>query len=213
MPRHRKKKRSLIIEIIEVLAVSLLIALIIRAYFVQAFYIPYNSMENAIYAGDLVLADKLSFKKSHPTTGDLLMFRYPLNPKKILLSHCVATSGQTVKIIDKTLYIDDKPVTEKSTVKHTDSEIHEMLYSNRDNFGPFLVPTGSIFVLGDNRDESIDSRFWGEIPLRYIQAKPMFVYFSIEPYQSTSNSIFTVVVKFVTFPFRIRASRIFKSAN
>jgi len=137
-------------------------------------------MEDLFFSGDIILAEKVTYKKSSPLPGDLVVFKYPLNHSERFVMRCIATSGQLVEITDKVLYIDGETFNEPQSVVFYDPKIHDAFFSNRDNFGPYVVPENSIFVLGDNRDYAIDSRFWGEVPLEFVEARPLVVYFSWE---------------------------------
>ncbi|MFP4458062.1 MAG: signal peptidase I [Candidatus Zixiibacteriota bacterium] len=176
--RKNKKPKNKIVKGLELAVISLFIALLVRAFVVCGYVIPSDSMENTLFGGDVVLAQKISYSMRRPKPGEIVVFRYPLNPKKYFIKRCIATAGQTVEIVDKTLYVDGHIYEDPPKVTYKDPEVLEMIFSNRDNFGPYTVPEKSIFVMGDNRDQSEDSRSWGEVPLKFIQAKPMFVYFS-----------------------------------
>jgi signal peptidase I len=110
-----------------------------------------------------------------PRPGEIVIFEHPENPAVDLIKRCVAVAGQVVEVRDKQLYVDDRPFGGPPGVKHTDQNV---LNGNRDNFGPFVVPHGQIFVMGDNRDNSHDSRFFGAVPIYKLRARPLAIYFS-----------------------------------
>jgi signal peptidase I len=176
-----KKQKNFIVQWIEIILGSLLLALIIRAFLFCGYVIPEDTMENTLLAGDVILAEKTTYILRRPRPGELVVFQYPLNPKKHFTMRCVAVGGQTVEIIDKILYVDGHPFPDPPTVTYNDPEVLGELYSSRDNFGPYKVKANSIFVMGDNRDEARDSRYWAEVPINLIEAKPMFIYFSWAP--------------------------------
>lgn len=158
--------------------------------FIYGFEIPYTNIRF------------LNFYK--PGRGEIVVFPYPVTMRKDFVKRCVALPGDTVQIINKQLYINGKPVDEPYVV-HKDTITYPPLYTPnnpiaieeytrmwinrkfikeprvRDNFGPVVVPPGTIFVMGDNRDYSFDSRFWGPVPLNYVKGKPFIIYFSWNP--------------------------------
>jgi signal peptidase I len=167
---------------LEVGVLALLIAFLLRTYVVQAFRIPSGSMEDALYAGDFVLVYKLAYQLGEePKPEEVVVFRYPLNPSKTYIKRIVALPGQTVQIIDKQVYINNQPWVNPLTVKHKDNQVFPAALSNRDNFGPFQVPPDQYFVLGDNRDDSQDSRVWGFVEKEHLVGKALFVYWSWRP--------------------------------
>jgi signal peptidase I len=172
------------------------IALLVRATLVQAYHIPSGSMEDTLFPGDFVLAEKVTFgptlpgrlpgvaatlpslrvpglRQPHP--GEVVIFQHPEDPSVDLIKRVVATAGQTVEVRDKVLYVDGRAAPLPSGSKHGDPHVQA---GNRDNFGPYVVPAGEIFVMGDNRDNSFDSRFFGAVPLTMVRARPLAVYFS-----------------------------------
>jgi signal peptidase I len=178
------------------LFVPVLLALLVRATIVQAYHIPSGSMENTLLPGDFVLAEKVSFGPlvpgrlpgitaalpslrvpalRHPHPGEIVIFQHPENPDIDLIKRCIAVAGQIVEIRDKEVLVDGEPAWGPPGLKHSD---RRMLTNQRDNFGPFEVPPGHIFVMGDNRDNSFDSRFFGAVPLDNLRARPLLIYFS-----------------------------------
>jgi len=178
------------------IGIPIAIALLVRATLVQAYHIPSGSMENTLFPGDFVLAEKVSFgptlpgrlpglsmnlpslripglRQPHP--GEIIIFQHPENPDVDLIKRCVAVEGQTVEIRDKVLYVDGHRFESPPGLKYTDPG-HRA--DPRDNFGPYVVPPGHLFVMGDNRDNSFDSRFFGAVPLENIRARPLAIYFS-----------------------------------
>lgn len=169
-------------------AVALFFAL--RVAVVEAYRVDSGSMENTLLAGDVLLANKFLYGIRIPFTdyrlpgvrdpkpGDVIVFKSPQNPAKNFIKRCVATEGQTVQIRDKVLYVDGKEVAAPARGKFIDYRILPYGVSPRDNYGPVTVSPGMVFVLGDNRDNSNDSRFWGELPTTAIMGKAMVRYFS-----------------------------------
>ena len=220
----KRKEKSIAQSYIEVIIVALVIALGLRAFLVQAYKIPTKSMEDSLWAGDFVLVNKLTYNFTDPKPGDIIVFKYPLNPSKDFIKRCIATEGQTIQIIDKGLYVDGKRVGNAKHLddphweKFSDSQIYPAEYSGRDNFGPVQVPPGQFFVLGDNRDNSSDSRDWGFLDRKYIKGKAFVIYWSWKQDAKSpkfeSPYIFPLVKIFlhylVNFPTHIRWERIGK---
>ena len=174
----RKEEKPSIIGFIEVLFLALLIAFLLRTFVVQAYKLPTSSMEDSLLAGDFVLVNKLHYRYNEPKPGEIIVFKYPLNPSKDMVKRVVGLEGQTVEIRNKLVYVDGKTVPDPDLGKHSDPRILPADYSARDNFGPVQVPAGYLFVLGDNRDNSQDSREWGFLDRTFIKGKVMFVYWS-----------------------------------
>ncbi|MGB2696421.1 MAG: signal peptidase I [Candidatus Zixiibacteriota bacterium] len=174
----RKKLKSNVLEYVKIIALALLIAFVIRAFLISAYKIPSKSMENTLLSDDFILVNKLAYDFTDPKPGDIMVFKYPLNPEKTFIKRCIATEGQTVQIVKKVLYVDGEKVKNPKWENFTDPLVLPEEYSTRDNFGPYQVPKGQIFVLGDNRDESLDSRFWGFLEKRHIIGKPIIIYWS-----------------------------------
>ncbi len=212
-------KKSLLRTWLEIVFSAILLALLLRAFVIQAFKIPSTSMENTLLVGDFVLAEKITYRIRPPRPGEIIVFKYPINPEKDFIKRCVAVSGDTVVIRDKVLYVNGVPFPDPPGTKFTDPRLLSAIYSTRDNFGPAVVPRGSIFVLGDNRDNSQDSRFWGFLPIENVVARPLFIYFSWAPDPNAPKwesplSLFSIIFYNIThFPRRIRWSRIGRSVN
>ncbi len=180
----RKTDRPSLKGYIKVVLLAILIAFLLRAFVVQAYKIPSSSMEDSLLAGDFILVNKLHYRFNEPKPGDIIVFKYPLNSSKDMVKRVLAVEGQSVEIKNKVVYVDGKIVSEPSSAKHTDARILPGDYSARDNFGPEQVPAGHLFVLGDNRDNSQDSREWGFLDMSLIKGKALIVYWSwtADPY-------------------------------
>ncbi|MDP2960487.1 MAG: signal peptidase I [candidate division Zixibacteria bacterium] len=180
----KRKEKPSIKGYVEVVVLVILIAFILRTFVVQAYKIPSSSMEDSLLGGDFILVNKLYYHYKESKPGEVIVFKYPLNPSKDMVKRVVATEGQTVEIINKKVYVDGKVVPDPIPAKHIDPRILPVDYSTRDNFGPAQVPAGHLFVLGDNRDDSQDSRDWGFLDMSYIKGKAIIVYWSwaIDPH-------------------------------
>ncbi len=176
-------------ENVEAILVAILIALFIRTFVVQAFKIPSGSMKQTLLVGDHILVNKFIYgikipywKKTivpvkSPRRGDIIVFQYPMDPKKDFIKRVIGVGGDVVQCRDKQVYINNKRLNHDHGV-HTDPHIISGAIRQRDNFGPITVPANSLFVMGDNRDESYDSRFWGFVNLKAVSGKAFIIYWS-----------------------------------
>ncbi len=140
----------------------------------HVYKIPAGSMEPTLLTGDYLITDAKYFKKNEPQRTDLVIFQNPKDPSKDFVKRVIALEGEKIEVKNKQVYINDEALPE-SYVVHNDvnSDV-----ATRDHFGPELVPPNHCFVLGDNRDNSMDSRWWGPIPLGNIKAKPLYIYWA-----------------------------------
>ena len=185
---HHQKKSALR-ENIEAIIVAVLIALFIRTFVVQAFKIPSGSMKQTLLIGDHILVNKFIYGVKipfsditvipikNPKRGDIIVFKFPEDPKKDFIKRVVGVSGDVVEIRNKQVYINNMLLNHDHGI-HTDSHIIPGAFQPRDNFGPVTVPPTSLFVMGDNRDHSYDSRFWGFVDLKAVKGKAFIVYWS-----------------------------------
>jgi signal peptidase I len=182
-------KRGHLRENIEAILVAILIALFIRTFVVQAFKIPSGSMKQTLQIGDHILVNKFIFgvkipywnktiiPLKAPQRGDIIVFKYPVDPKKDFIKRVIGVGGDVVESRDKNLYVNNKLVNHDFGI-HTDPHILSGANKPRDNFGPVKVPENALFVMGDNRDESFDSRFWGFVDLKAVNGKAFIIYWS-----------------------------------
>jgi signal peptidase I len=171
------------------------LALLIRSTIVQAFYIPSGSMEDTLYIGDYLLANKFVYGAPievplvdaplmrlpalrDPQPGDIVIFRSLEEVGRDLIKRCVAVGGQTVQIRDKKLYVDGVAIDDAPDGKYVDPVIYPARSRVRDNYGPLTIPEGHFFMMGDNRDRSRDSRYFGPVPREKIKGKAMIIYWS-----------------------------------
>jgi signal peptidase I len=223
-----KRKKSIVREYVESFAVALILALIIKCSVVEAYKIPSGSMEDTLLIGDFLLANKFIYGSKvpllpirlpalrEPKPGDIVIFKYPRDPKVNYIKRCVAVEGQTVEIRNKVLYVDGKKIPDPPSGKHTDSFIRPNVRDPRDNFGPYKVPQGYLFMMGDNRDNSADSRYWGPLPRELVVGKAMIIHWSWdsdpnapvvtrEDLLSIPKNVFYNIIH---FPKRVRWNRI-----
>ncbi|RLD96505.1 MAG: signal peptidase I [Aquificota bacterium] len=161
--------------------IALIIALLIRTFIVQAFRIPSGSMIPTLLVGDHILVNKLAYRFGEPHRLDVVVFKFPLDSKKDYIKRVIGLPGDRLKIVNKVVFINGKPLKEPY-VRHTDSRTIPRGIQPRDNYGPVVVPPGHYFVMGDNRDSSYDSRFWGFVSRKALIGKALIIYFSWDPH-------------------------------
>lgn len=183
------KKKGVLRENIEAILVAIVLALFIRTFVVQAFKIPSGSMKETLQIGDHILVnkfiygvklpfiDKTMIPIKDPKRGDIIVFKFPEDPSKDFIKRVIAVGGDTVLIRKKRVFVNGKPADYKQA-QFTESYIIPRGNQPRDNFGPITVPDNSLFVMGDNRDQSYDSRFWGFVDLDAVKGKAFIIYWS-----------------------------------
>lgn len=205
----------------------------VRVFAVQAYQIPSASMEDSLLVGDYLIGNKLAYGPQIPLTdielpgyqtpenGEVVIFRFPHDREREFIKRCVAQPGQTVEIKDKVLYVDGRRTIDPPRSKYVDPRVLPKESANgvRDNYGPVTVPPAHYFLVGDNRDNSDDSRFWGFVPEDLIVAKAGPVYFSWAPdpdaprYRGLSSLPGVALYNLIHFVDRVRWSRIGLSVN
>lgn len=185
----RSQKKNLVREYVEAIAIAILLALFIRTFIVQAFKIPSGSMLPTLKIGDHLLVSKFSYGLrmpfsgtqiipwNEPERGDVIVFKFPKDRSVDYIKRVVGVAGDTVTIKDKRLFINGEAVTDPHA-HFTSSLIIDANAGPRDNFGPVTVPKDAVFVMGDNRDNSYDGRFWGFVDQRDILGKAFILYWS-----------------------------------
>ncbi len=183
------KTKSKLREYIEAILLAILIAFFIRTFVIQAYKIPSGSMKPTLLIGDHILVSKsiygikLPFIRStvipigEPKRGDIVVFIYPEDRSKDFIKRLIGVPGDTIEVRNKKILLNGLPFDDVHGV-HSDSIIIPGSVQPRDNFGPVRVPEGSIFVMGDNRDESYDSRFWGFVNMKDVLGKALIIYWS-----------------------------------
>jgi len=193
----KAKEQSTFREYFELIVETAIFVFFVITFVVQAFQIPTGSMEKTLLIGDFLLVNKFAYshstfpleRKILPTKeikkNDIVVFKYPKDITKDFVKRIIALEGDKVEIKEKQVWINDNPIIEDFKI-HNDIQIYKKndyyRYDDyiRDNFGPVVVPSGHCFVMGDNRDDSYDSRYWEFLPLNYIKGKPWIIYFSYE---------------------------------
>lgn len=182
-------KKSVFREYAESIAIAILLALLIRTYLVQAFKIPSGSMEDTLVIGDHLLVNKFIYgtripfthdrviKMRDPLRGDVIVFEYPEDPSKDFIKRIVGMPGDIVEGREKKVYVNGK-LYQHPRELHKETQMFPKEMNPRDTFGPVVVPADSYFVMGDNRDRSYDSRFWGFVGRDKIKGLAFIKYWS-----------------------------------
>ncbi len=187
------EKKKFIKEYVEPIVIAILIALFIRTFIVQAFKIPSSSMEPTLLVGDHILVNKFiygvripltdtklfQFKK--PQRGDIIVFIYPRDHSKDFIKRVIGMEGEKVEILRNKIYINDKLIDDPWGQYNEQSNWIRYLQP-MERYGPEIVPKNSLLVLGDNRDNSQDSRFWGFVDVNAVKGKAFIIYFSLDWY-------------------------------
>ncbi len=197
-------RKSIVREYLEAIVVAMILAFAIRVFVVQAFKIPSGSMIPTLLIGDHILVSKLSYGLQWPTDcrysmalppvscyssiflvpfgapqrGDVIVFRYPEDEEKDFIKRIIGTPGDKIEIRNKTILVNGTPLDDHEYTQRVDPGVIDGRINPRDNFGPITVPEDSYFVMGDNRDQSLDSRFWGFVRGDKIRGKAFRIYWS-----------------------------------
>ncbi len=198
------REKSLWREYAEAMIVAVILALTVRAFVVQAFKIPSGSMIPSLLIGDHILVNKLSYglqipgdcefeisfppftcytsnaliEFDGPERGDIIVFRYPEDEQKDFIKRIIGLPGDTIRLENKIVYINGEPFQDAPFTQRVDPGVIDGRINPRDNFGSRTVPEKSYFVMGDNRDQSLDSRFWGYVQQHKIKGRAFLVYWS-----------------------------------
>jgi len=181
-------------EYTESLIIAVVLALFVRTFVFQAFKIPTGSMEPNLLVGDHLIVNKMIFAPTAtsaeraimPTRavrrGDTVVFKYPEEPERDFIKRVIGLPGDRLELRSKVLYINDQPLQESYAHYATPAAADEFGASGdlRESYGPVTVPQGQYFMMGDNRDNSEDSRYWGFLPASYVKGNALFIYFSFD---------------------------------
>jgi signal peptidase I len=226
-------QKSTLREYFESIVIAVILALFVRTWVVQAFKIPTGSMENNLLIGDHLLVNKFVFAPSLGPgeravmpeqaikRGDVLVFKYPDEPERDFIKRVIGLPGETLELRNKKVYVDgrelDEPYVHFLEPASTSQEVTS--FDVRERYGPVHVPADQYFVMGDNRDNSQDSRYWGFLPRTYIKGKALMIYWSYESGSAdyvdgglgtTISRLASVVTHFFT---RTRWERLFKQIH
>jgi signal peptidase I len=194
-------KKSVPREYFESLVIAVALALFVRTFVFQAFKIPTGSMEPNLLVGDHLIVNKMI---NAPTAtglerailpgrdvrrGDIIVFKYPVDPERDFIKRVIGLPGERLELRRKKVYINGKPLDEPYAhfLEPPSPEGSPKKDDVREEYGPVTIPAGQYFMMGDNRDNSQDSRFWGFLPRSYIKGQALFIYFSFKEGGSVSN--------------------------
>lgn len=219
------QSRSLLREYLEALLIAVIFAIFARTFAFQAFKIPTGSMEENLLVGDHILVNKFIYGPvatpfgrfllpAHSVRhGDVVVFKFPEDPTRDFIKRCIGLPGDEIKIVDKVVFVNGEELDDQDYTYRTDSHTYpqsaflDQGHRERDNFGPEIVPPGHYFFMGDNRDNSNDSRFWGPVPAEYIKGRAFMVYWSFENgretvdwpgYRGKARQLGNVMLRFFT---------------
>jgi signal peptidase I len=195
-------------EYFESIVIAVILALFVRTFVVQAFKIPSGSMEDNLLIGDHLLVNKFIYGPA-PTAierallpvrdiarGDVIVFKFPEEPDRDFIKRVIGLPGETVELRRKAVYINGRPIDEAPFhLKYTYPVPAEGAPQQDvvDAYGPVTVPPGNLFVMGDNRDNSADSRYWRFLPISYVKGRAMTIYFSYDPNATGVASLITSI--------------------
>jgi len=178
------RNKSKLKDTVDSIIVAFVIAMIIRAFFVQAYKIPSGSMLDTLLIGDHILVNKLAYVISKPKYKDIIVFEYPLEPSKDFIKRVVGVPGDTIRL-DGTHVYRNGQLLKENYAKYMDTNSLNSFINSRFHTERFVVPENKYFVMGDNRDSSFDSRYWGFVNESMIKGKAFIIYWSWD----TSNGI------------------------
>jgi signal peptidase I len=211
------KVKSTVREYAEALAIAILLALFIRTFVIQAFKIPSGSMKPTLIIGDHLLVNKFSYgiriplidrfliQFNKPKRGNIIVFKWPKDESKDFIKRVIGIEGDVIEIKNDILYVNGEKVVTEYIAKYNDNDISEAdryeeflggakhyildQYVKYEDFGPVTVPENTVFVMGDNRDNSQDSRYWGFVSLNKIKGKALIIYWSWPSWERFFNII------------------------
>ena len=186
-------RKSTVREYFETLLTAVVLALFVRTWVVQAFKIPTGSMENNLLIGDHLLVNKFVFGPTASALeravlpvravrrGDIVVFKYPEDPERDFIKRVIGLPGETIEVRRKVVHVGGRPLDESyvhflQPAAASDSEV--TAHDVRESYGPVTVPEGHYFVMGDNRDNSQDSRYWGFLPAGHVKGRALVIYWS-----------------------------------
>jgi signal peptidase I len=221
---HGRKKKKFIREYFELIVETAVFVLFVMTYVVQAFQIPTGSMEPNLLVGDFLLVNKMAYRNSESVVDklvlpkrpvrrqDIIVFKYPNALTKDYVKRAIGLPGDKIEIKRKQVYVNDALI-EEPYKRHIDTKTYDPGEdSHRDNFGPTTVPPESIFAMGDNRDNSEDSRYWGFVPMSNLKGRPWIIYFSYAAENGSylKTGLVDRLKKLVGFVSRARLKRMLK---
>jgi signal peptidase I len=194
-------KKSVLREYLESFLIAVILALFVRTWVFQAFKIPSGSMEPNLLIGDHLIVNKLEFAPTATALertllphreirrGDVIVFKYPEDPERDFIKRVMGLPGDRVELREKRVVINGQPIDDPHAyyLQPPSTGASPRSTDVRETYGPVTVPDRQYFVMGDNRDNSQDSRYWGFLPASYVKGRALFIYFSIEEGASLVN--------------------------
>jgi len=181
--RRRRNIRRQIIELLSVIAIALIITALLRTFVMDNYQIPTGSMEPTIEINDRVFAEKVSYRFALPKPGDIVTFNDPMVPGRVLIKRCIAVGGQTVDLVDGRVVVDGNYLNESYTYGKPSVPLDPQM--DGVSFGyPYTVPQGMVWVMGDNRTNSLDSRYFGPIPQDELVGKALIRFWPFDRFGS-----------------------------
>ena len=176
-----EKERTSIVEWLGWLAAAVVIAVVVRIFVAEVYIVPTGSMLETIQLGDRLLGEKISYRFSEPEVGDIVTFEDPTTPGSTLIKRVIAVGGQTVDLIDGVVYVDGVPLDEPYTLgKPSDPLDQHASFLDGPISYPYVIPEGHVWVMGDNRTNSLDSRYFGPVSVSSITSKGVFIFWPPE---------------------------------
>jgi len=233
-PAAVTSRRSIVREYFESIVIAVILALFVRTFVVQTFKIPTGSMENNLLVGDHLLVNKyvhaplatslerMLLPAKPITRGEVVVFKFPEDPERDFIKRVIGLPGESLEMRDKKIYINGKPLDEPYVhflePPSGTGGYHEVTsFDLRERYGPVTIPDGQLFVMGDNRDNSQDSRYWGNLPIDHVKGRAFLIYWSyetstaeelVEGFGARMRQLGSVALHFFT---RTRWSRMFDS--
>ncbi len=226
-------RKSTLREYFESIVIAVILALFVRTWVLQTFKIPTASMENTLLVGDHLLVNKFVFGPTAVPAlravlpvrdirrGDVIVFKYPDEPERDFIKRVIGLPGDTVELRNKKVHVNGQPVDEPYVYFLDPAGAGQEMtsFDVRERYGPVTVPPGQYFVMGDNRDNSQDSRYWGFLPRSYVKGRALMIYWSYESggevyadegIGATIRNVFSVITHFFT---RTRWERILQQIH
>ncbi len=218
----QKEQKGFVREYFELIVEVGVFVFFVLTFVVQHFQIPTGSMVPKLLVGDFVLVNKMAYTRPvcplervllpHKTIErkDIIVFKYPLDLTKDYVKRVIGLGGEKVELRARQLYINDQAVAEPYTI-YKDNQA----YPTNESYGPIVVPEGSLFVLGDNRDDSADSRTWGFVPRANVKGRPWLIYFSYQAERDAYRKagLRARLKKLISFITKARWGRLLKIIN
>jgi signal peptidase I len=177
-PVSRVRRKSVVREYVEAILIAVLLALLIRTFVVQAFKIPSGSMIPTLLVGDHILVNKFIYRFRDPARGDVVVFKYPVEEHRDFIKRIIGIGGDEILVKDRQVYVNCRPPDGACRPVPEPWAYYEGPGQAQETFGPFHVPAGAYFVMGDNRNNSQDSRYWGFVKRDKLKGQAFVIYWS-----------------------------------